>query len=76
MELFTQLFYLRAQTTDGRLCDYGCISVNAKNSILPKIQLPDSAKKRQNSYFYIRNVTEADRIGLPGFTNAPPVTKA
>ena len=56
--------------------DCGCVSVNAKNSILPKIQLHDSVKKWQNSYFYIRNLTEADRIGLPGFTNAPPATKA
>ena len=44
--------------------------------ILSNIQLPDSIKKWQNSYFYIRNRTEADRIGLLGFTNAPPVTKA
>ena len=37
MEHFAQLFYLRAQTTDGRLRDCGCVSVNTKNSILPKI---------------------------------------
>ena len=76
MGLFAQLFYLRAQTTDGKLRDCGCVPVNAKKSILPKIQLPDSIKKWQNTYFYVWNLTEVDRIGLPGFTNAPPATKA
>ena len=47
-----------------------------KKSILPKIHLPDSIKKWENSYFYIRNLTETDRIGLPAFSNMPPADKA
>ena len=47
MELFAQLFYLRAKTSEGRMRDCGCVSVNANKSILPKIQLPDSIKKWQ-----------------------------
>ena len=64
-----------AQTNDGRLRDCGCVTVYAKNPILPKIQVPDSVKKWQNSYFYVQHLTETDRIGLLDFSNASPATK-
>ena len=36
--------------------------------------LEDSAKKWQNSFFYVRNLS-ADRINLPPFVNSPPREK-
>ena len=36
--------------------------------------LEDSAKKWQNSFFYVRNLG-ADRINLPPFVNFPPKEK-
>ena len=47
-----------------------------KNSILPKIHLPDSVKKWQNTYFYVQNLTGTDRIGLPAFSNALPAARS
>ena len=76
MELFAQLFYLRAQTIDGKQRDCGSVSIYTKNLILPKIQLPDSVKKWQNSYFYVRNLTQMDRIGQPAFSDALPTRKS
>ena len=40
----------------------------------PKIPLEDSAKKWQNSFFYVRN-PGADRINLSAFAIAPPQAK-
>ena len=76
LEIFIMLFYLRTQTTDGKLHECGCISIYMKNSVLPKIHLPDSVKKWQGSYFYVRNLTEVDRIGLSAFSNAPLADKS
>ena len=57
--------------------DCGCVTVYTRNpSILPKIWLPDSIKKWQNTYFYVRNLTEADRIGLPAFSDSRPADKS
>ena len=39
-----------------------------------KISQEDSAKKWQNSFFYVRNLG-ADRINLPAFSIAPPRAK-
>ena len=38
--------------------------------------LLDSIKKWQSSYFYVRNLTTSDRIGLPRFVNLQPVDKS
>ena len=40
----------------------------------PKVPLEDSAKKWQNSFFYVRNLGE-DRINFPPFINSPPWRK-
>ena len=40
----------------------------------PKMPLEDSAKKWQNSFFYVRNLG-AGRINLPPFVNSPPREK-
>ena len=65
-----------AQTTEEKLRDCASVSIYTKNPILPKIQLPDSVKKWQNSYFYVRNLTETDRIGLPAFSNVLPAGRS
>ena len=65
-----------AQTTAEKLRDCASVSIYTKNPILPKIQLPDSVKKWQNSYFYVRNLTETDRIGLPTFYDTLPAHKS
>ena len=69
-------FFLRAQTTAGKLRDCGCVSIYTKNSPLPKNLLPDSIKKWQSSYFYVKNLSDVDRIGLPAFSDATPSHKS
>ena len=64
MEIFGMFFFLRSQTTAGQQRDCGSVSINTKSTPLPKIHLPDSIKKWQNTYVYVRNLTEVDRIGL------------
>ena len=69
-------FYLRAQTTAGQQRDCGSVSIYTKSTPLPKIHLPDSIKKWQSTYFYVRNLTDVDRIGLPAFSNSLPASKS
>ena len=69
-------FFLRSQVTAGQQRDCGSVSISAKGTPLPKIHLPDSIKKWQNTYFYVRNLTEVDRIGLPAFSNSRPADKS
>ena len=76
MEVFGMFFYLHAQTTDGKQRDCSSVSIYTKNTPLPKIQLPDSIKKWQSTYFYVRNRTEVDRVGLPAFSDALPALKS
>ena len=76
MEIFGMFFHLRAQTSAGQQRDCGSVSIYTKTTPLPKIQLPDSIKKWQSTYFYVRNLTEADRIGLPAFSNTLPAHKS
>ena len=75
MVIFGMFFFLRAQTSGKRLRDCGSVSIYTKSSVFPKVHLPNSVKKCQNTYFYVRNLTEADRIGLPAFLNMPPVDR-
>ena len=70
------LFFLWAQTTGKRLCDCGSISIYTKSYLFPKVHLLDSIKKWQSTYFYVRNLTETDRIGLPAFSNAMPTARS
>ena len=76
MEVFGMLFFLRAQTTIGKLRDCDSVSIYTKNSPLPRILLPDSIKKWQSSYFYVKNLSNVDRIGLPAFSDVPPAHKS
>ena len=43
---------------------------------LPKIHLPDSIKKWQSTYFYVKNLIDVDQIGLPAFSDTPPEHKS
>ena len=56
--------------------DCGCVSIYSRTSPFPKILLPDSIKKWQCSYFYVKNLTGVDRIGLPAFCDATPSGKS
>ena len=76
MEIFGMFFFLRSQTTAGQQRDCGSVSINTKSTPLPKIHLPDSIKKWQNTYFYVRNLTEVDRIGLSAFSDSRPADKS
>ena len=69
-------FYLRAQTSGGVQLDCGSISIYTKSTPLPKIHLPDSIKKWQGTYFYVRNLTDVYHIGLPAFSNSLPAPKS
>ena len=76
MEIFGMFFFLQAQTTGGQQHDCGSVSIYTKSTPLPKIHLPDSIKKWQSTYFYVRNLTDVDRIGLPAFSNSLPASKS
>ena len=69
-------FFLRAQTCDKRLRECGCVSMYTRSSLFPKVLLPDSIKKWQGSFFYVQNLTAANRIGLPCFVNMLSADKA
>ena len=56
--------------------DCGSVSIYSRTSPFPKIMLPDSIKKWQSSYFYVKNLTDVNRIGLPAFTDATPTGKS
>ena len=59
----------------GEFADYGAAIISKRaGADFPKIPLEDSAKKWQNSFFYVRNLG-ADRINLPAFAITPPRSK-
>ncbi|KAK1610708.1 hypothetical protein QYE76_034381 [Lolium multiflorum] len=75
IDFWSRLFYLKAQTTDGRLRTCGAASIYTRpGTPFPKIPTVDSVKNWQMSFFYVRNVGQlVDRINLPEFNPAPPV---
>ena len=75
VELWLAFFYLRAQMTEGRIQDCGSVSIYSRSLPFPKIRLPDSVKKWQSSYFFVKNLTDVDRIGLPTFSDTTPAEK-
>ena len=44
-----------------------------RNSIFPRIRGLESCQKWLRSFFYVKNTTAVDLIGLPRFTVGPPV---
>jgi hypothetical protein len=45
--------------------------MSQKGFEFPKIELLESVKKWQRSFFYVKNLTLEDRINLPPFMNTP-----
>ncbi|KAK1695826.1 hypothetical protein QYE76_012523 [Lolium multiflorum] len=75
IDFWSRLFYLKAQTNDGRLRACGAASIYTRpGTPFPKIPTVDSVKNWQMSFFYVRNEGGlVDRINLPEFNPAPPV---
>ncbi|KAK1627544.1 hypothetical protein QYE76_001859 [Lolium multiflorum] len=75
IDFWSRLFYLKAQTTEGRLRACGAASIYTRpGTPFPKIPTVDSVKNWQMSFFYVRNEgVLVDRINLPEFNPAPPV---
>jgi hypothetical protein len=46
--------------------------MSRKNSEFPKIELLESCKKWQKSFFYVKNTTDEDLLNLPPFVDEPP----
>jgi hypothetical protein len=54
------------------LCGAATI-MSQKGSGFPKVELLESCKKWQKSFFYIRNTTDVDLLNLPPFVDVPPL---
>lgn len=77
-KLWAHLFFLKQQgLAAGVMSDCGATIVSTWwNRPFPKMPLEDSTKKRQDSFFYVRNVgAGADCINLPPSINEPPHAK-
>jgi hypothetical protein len=46
--------------------------MSRKNSEFPNIELLESCKKWQKSFFYVKNTTDEDLLNLPPFVDEPP----
>jgi hypothetical protein len=46
--------------------------MSRKGSDFPKIELLESCKKWQNSFFYMKNTTDEDLLNLPPYVDEPP----
>jgi hypothetical protein len=47
--------------------------MSRKGSDFPKIELLESCKKWQKSFFYVKNTTAVDLLNLPPYVDEPPV---
>jgi hypothetical protein len=47
--------------------------MSQKGSDFPKIELLESCKKWQKSFFYVKNITDVDLLNLPLFVDEPPL---
>jgi hypothetical protein len=47
--------------------------MSRKGSDFPKIELLESCKKWQKSFFYVKNTTAVDLLNLPPYVDVPPV---
>jgi hypothetical protein len=54
------------------LCGAATI-MSRKGSDFPKVELLESCKKWQKSFFYVRNTTDVDLLNLPPFVDVPPL---
>jgi hypothetical protein len=46
--------------------------MSRKGSDFPKIELLESCKKWQKSFFYVKNTTDVDLLNLPPYVDEPP----
>jgi hypothetical protein len=54
------------------LCGVATI-MSRKGSDFPKVELLESCKKWQKSFFYVKNTTGVDMLNLPPFVDEPPL---
>jgi hypothetical protein len=54
------------------LCGAATI-MSRKGSDFPKVELLESCKKWQKSFFYVKNTTDVDQLNLPPFVDKPPL---
>jgi hypothetical protein len=54
------------------LCGAATI-MSRKGSDFPKVELLESCKKWQKSFFYVKNTTDVDMLNLPPFVDEPPL---
>jgi hypothetical protein len=47
--------------------------MSRKGSDFPKVELLESCKKWQKSFFYVQNTTDVDLLNLPPFMDEPPL---
>jgi hypothetical protein len=47
--------------------------MSQKGSDFPKVELLESCKKWQKSFFYVKNTTDVDMLNLPPFVDEPPL---
>ena len=76
IDLWARFFSLKQQgPSAGEFADCGAAVISKRSGAdFPKIPLEDSAKKWQNSFFYVCNLG-ADHINLPPFAIALPWAK-
>jgi hypothetical protein len=55
------------------LCGAATI-MSRKGSDFPEVELLESCKKWQKSFFYVKNTTDVDLLNLPPFVDEPPLT--
>jgi hypothetical protein len=77
LDLWAKLFYLKPQGPEGEMQTCGAVSIyRSPSGCFPKVDIVDSAKKWQRSFFYVKNVQPGvDGIDLPPFTNTVPAEK-
>jgi hypothetical protein len=54
------------------LCGAATI-MSRKGSDFPKVEMLESCKKWQKSFFYVKNITDVDLLNLPPFVDEPPL---
>ncbi|XP_047085294.1 uncharacterized protein LOC124696634 [Lolium rigidum] len=77
VELWSRLFYFKAQVKEGELQACGAASIYpGRDFVFPKIPTAESVKKWQTGFFYAKNADPTnDLINLPAFNIAPPTGK-
>jgi hypothetical protein len=75
-DIFIKFFYFKGQKSQSgdSLMECGAASIYTRSKIgFPKIALPDSSKRWQDTFLYAKNVDPAvDLINLPPFLNIRP----